>query len=138
VSRAGIYSHSGAQRQDIFLLVLHTKLMTATDSLTPGLGQFPSSQLFRQNNICMCAAFGSQHGATTLAAESSAPLTREANYAETRKSKNSIRNRNFKRKITCSLCVGSSDLSSDTKKHTIKSRETIPLRQNTKLTENHC
>jgi hypothetical protein len=35
--------------------------------------------------------------------------------------------RNFKSKWTRFLCVGTSDLSNDTKKHTTKSRETIPL-----------
>jgi hypothetical protein len=68
VSRAGSYSHSGAQRQDIFLLALHRKLMKAPDTL-PRLGQFPSSILFRQNNICMSAVLSSQYGATTAAAE---------------------------------------------------------------------
>jgi hypothetical protein len=45
-----------------------------------------------------------------------------------RKSKYSTRNRNFKRKRTHSICVGTSDLSNDTKNHTTKSRETIPLK----------
>jgi hypothetical protein len=35
-----------------------------------GLGQCPSSNIFRQNNICMSAIVGSQYGATTGAAES--------------------------------------------------------------------
>jgi hypothetical protein len=35
----------------------------------PGLGQCPSSKIFRQNNICMSAVVGSQYGATTGAAE---------------------------------------------------------------------
>jgi hypothetical protein len=38
-----------------------------------------------------------------------------AHYFQTRKSKNSTRKRNFKRKRTRSLCVGTSDLSNDTK-----------------------
>jgi hypothetical protein len=37
---------------------------------SPGLGQFSSSILFRQNNISMSAALGSQYGATTVASES--------------------------------------------------------------------
>jgi hypothetical protein len=50
--------------------------MRAPDTLTPGLqkspglGQFPSSILFRQCNICMSAVLSSQYGATTVAAES--------------------------------------------------------------------
>jgi hypothetical protein len=48
-----------------------------------------------------------------------------AYYAETWKSKNSTRKRNFKSKWT--LCVETSCLSNDTKKHTTKSRETTPL-----------
>jgi hypothetical protein len=36
---------------------------------SPGLGVWPASLLFRQNNICMGAAFGSQYGAMTVAAE---------------------------------------------------------------------
>jgi hypothetical protein len=37
--------------------------------MSPGLGVWPASMLFRQNNICMSAAMGSQYGATTVAAE---------------------------------------------------------------------
>jgi hypothetical protein len=36
---------------------------------SPGLGVWPALILFRQNNICMGAALGSQYGAMTLAAE---------------------------------------------------------------------
>jgi hypothetical protein len=50
--------------------------MRAPDALTPGLqrappgmAQFQSSILFRQNNICMSAALGYQNGATTVATE---------------------------------------------------------------------
>jgi hypothetical protein len=50
-----------------------------------------------------------------------------AHHAQTRKMKNSIRKRTFKSKRTCSWCVEMSDLSNDTKKHTTKYRETIPL-----------
>jgi hypothetical protein len=50
-----------------------------------------------------------------------------AHYTQKRKSKSSTWKRNFKRKWTCSLCVGASDLSNDTKKHATKSCETIPL-----------
>jgi hypothetical protein len=45
-----------------------------------------------------------------------------------RENRNSTRNRNFKSKRTRSLCVGTSDPWNDTKKHTTKSRETIPLK----------
>jgi hypothetical protein len=41
---------------------------------SPGLGQFPSSKIFLQNNICMCAVVVSQYGAMTEAAESLAQL----------------------------------------------------------------
>jgi hypothetical protein len=58
---------------------------------------------------------------------SPAPLTEYAHYCLTRKSKNSIRKRTFKSKGTRSWCAEMSDLSNDTKKHTTKSRETIPL-----------
>jgi hypothetical protein len=51
-----------------------------------------------------------------------------AHYARTLKSKNSIRKRTFKNKRPRSWCVEMSDLSNDAKKHTTKSRETIPLR----------
>jgi hypothetical protein len=34
------------------------------------LGQFPTSKIFRQNNICMSAVVGSQYGALKEAAES--------------------------------------------------------------------
>jgi hypothetical protein len=47
-------------------------------------------------------------------------------YAETRKSKNLTRKRTFKSKLTSSVCVGTLDLSIDTKK--TKSRETIPFK----------
>jgi hypothetical protein len=36
---------------------------------SPGLGVWPASKFFRQNNICMDAALGSQYGAMTVAAE---------------------------------------------------------------------
>jgi hypothetical protein len=45
-----------------------------------------------------------------------------------RKSKNSTQKRNFKSKRSRPICVGTSDLSNDTKKHSLKSRETVPLR----------
>jgi hypothetical protein len=54
-------------------------------------------------------------------------FTSWAHHAQTRKSKNSIRKRNFKSKRTRSWCIEMSDLSNDTKKDTKKSRETIPL-----------
>jgi hypothetical protein len=48
--------------------------MRAPDTLNSGkrngLGQFPSSKMFRKNNICMNAFLGSQYGATTVAVES--------------------------------------------------------------------
>jgi hypothetical protein len=36
---------------------------------SPGLGVWPASKFFRQNNICMGSALGSQYGAMTVAAE---------------------------------------------------------------------
>jgi hypothetical protein len=36
---------------------------------SPGLGVRPASMLFRQHNICMGAALGSQYGAMTVAEE---------------------------------------------------------------------
>jgi hypothetical protein len=36
---------------------------------SPGLGVWPASMLFRQNNFCMGAALDSQYGAMTVAAE---------------------------------------------------------------------
>jgi hypothetical protein len=36
---------------------------------SPGLGVWPASMLFRQYNICMGAAFGSQYRAMTVAEE---------------------------------------------------------------------
>jgi hypothetical protein len=50
-----------------------------------------------------------------------------AHYGLTRKAKNSIQKLIFKSKRSRSWCVEMSDLSYDTKKHTTKSRETIPL-----------
>jgi hypothetical protein len=55
-------------------------------------------------------------------------LTEYVHYAETRKSKNSTRKRNFKSKRARSLREETSDLWNDTKKPTTKSRETIPLK----------
>jgi hypothetical protein len=78
----------------------------------------------------MTAALGSQYGATIAAAEKSdspAPLTGKTYYAEMRKLKNPTRNRNFKSKISLSICVGTSDHSNDTTTHTTKSCDTIPL-----------
>jgi hypothetical protein len=77
VSRTGIYSHSGAQRQEDFFAIGFTCEINESPGYSnsgaaksPALGQFPSSILFRQNNICMSAALGSQYGATAEAAES--------------------------------------------------------------------
>jgi hypothetical protein len=58
---------------------------------------------------------------------SPAPLTEKAHYSETRKSKISTRKRNFKGKRPW---VETSDLSTDTKKHTTKFGETILLNSN--------
>jgi hypothetical protein len=60
---------------------------------SPGLGQFPSSQFFSQNNICMSPVVGSQYGARYdrscgEKSNSSALPTGQAHYAETQKSKN--------------------------------------------------
>jgi hypothetical protein len=49
-------------------------------------------------------------------------------FCNTTKLKNSTGKRNFKSKGTRCVCVGNSDILNDTKKHTTKSRETIPLR----------
>jgi hypothetical protein len=37
--------------------------------MSPGLGVWPASMLFRKSNICMGAAMGSQYRAMTVAAE---------------------------------------------------------------------
>jgi hypothetical protein len=80
--------------------------MSAPEALStackePRTGTVSIFKIFRQNNICMSAIVGSQYGATTAAAESLiAQLHSQgiAHYAETRKSKNSTRKRNFKSK----------------------------------------
>jgi hypothetical protein len=41
----------------------------ADSSKSPGLGVWPASMLFRQYNICMGAAMGSQYRAKPVAAE---------------------------------------------------------------------
>jgi hypothetical protein len=73
VSRAGIYFHSGAQRKDVFLLVLLRKLLRASDTLTPGLQGAPDWESFHfqyYSAKTTFAALGSQYGDTTVVAES--------------------------------------------------------------------
>jgi hypothetical protein len=99
-------SQSGAQRQDIFHWFNIGNNESSGSSKygaakSPGLGQCPSSKIFRQNNICLSAVVGSQSGATTRAAESLiAHLQSQGELTTPRreKSKNSIRKRNFLRK----------------------------------------
>jgi hypothetical protein len=47
----------------------HVKRASYSIVKSPGLGVWPASMLFRQNNICMGAAMGSQYGDLTVAAE---------------------------------------------------------------------
>jgi hypothetical protein len=96
------------------------------------VGQGPASKFFLQNNICMRAVDYSQDRATTLAAESlRAQLHSQCKLTTPRHEnrKNWTRKRTFKSKRTHSWCLEMSDLSNDTKKHTSKSHETIPLKQ---------
>jgi hypothetical protein len=61
-----------------------------------------------------------------------APLTEyKLTTPRREKSKKSVRKRNFKSKQTRSVCVGTSDLANETKKHTTKPRQTTPLRSST-------
>jgi hypothetical protein len=41
------------------ILIMHRRAPDSTVVLSPGLGQFPSSMLFRQTSICMSAVMGS-------------------------------------------------------------------------------
>jgi hypothetical protein len=71
----------------------------ADSSKEPRTGVWPASMLFRQYNICMGAALGSQYGAMTVAAEIL------------------IAQLHSQSKLTMAWH----------EKHTTKSRETIPL-----------
>jgi hypothetical protein len=87
--------------------------------------------LFRQNNIFMGAALGSQYGVMTVAVEILiAQLDSQSNLTTVWHENRKIRYENelLKAKEPRSWCVEMSDLSNDTKKHTTKSRETIPLK----------
>jgi hypothetical protein len=47
----------------------YTRYFVIVLLLSPGLGVWPASMLFRHYNICMGAALGSKSGAMTVAAE---------------------------------------------------------------------
>jgi hypothetical protein len=78
----------------------------------------------------MSAIVGSQYGATTVAVESLiAQLDSQGKLTTLRSENQKIRhrNRNFQSKRTRFVCVGTSDLSIDTKTYMCKSRATIYL-----------
>jgi hypothetical protein len=87
--------------------------------------------LFRQNNFCMDAALGSQYGAMTVATEILIAQLHSQSELTTAWHKNKkiwYENKLLKAKEPA--------LSNDTKKHTTKYHETIPLRKTMRL--GHC
>jgi hypothetical protein len=112
-----------------FLLVLHRKLVRAPETPSTGLQRAPDFKNFPPKQYLHESRSGIPvrgYNRSCGKSNNPAPLTRKAHYAEPRKSKNSILNRDFKSKRTRFVCVGTSDLSIDTEKHVYKSRETIP------------
>jgi hypothetical protein len=109
VNGAGI--QSGAQRQGIFLLVLHRKLIRAPDNSknskngAAGASDWDSVHLQKfspkqhlhepRSGILVWGYDKCCRKSISLA-----QLTEKTAYAETRKSKNSTRKRNFKSKLT--------------------------------------
>jgi hypothetical protein len=141
-SRLGVVSlpcewswHVRDWKAKYFSIGLRWKLNRSPETLkqgvakSPGLGQFPSSKTFRQNNICMSPLVWSQYGAMTEAAESLiAQLYSHYKLTTQRRENKKIRHENKILKLTNTLRMWTSLRSIEWhQKYITKYRETIMI-----------